>query len=101
MTGVNHSVGTSLRRAVPARVALFNNPFHLRLWGARTGRYKYVLSQAAEGEALYYLAADPGELRDVSSAEPEIAGEFRDRVGAVANTMARFYAERRFVAERR
>ncbi len=101
MTGVNHSVGTSLRRAVPGRVALFNNPFHLRLWGARAGRYKYVLSQAAETEALYDLAADPGEFRDVSSVEPEIAGAVRDRVGAVANTMARLYAERRFVPEGR
>ncbi len=50
MTGLNHSTGTSLRRVVPERVTLFGNPFHLRLWGARAGRYKYLVSQAANPE---------------------------------------------------
>ncbi len=101
MTGLNHSTGTSLRRVVPDRVTLFANPFHLRLWGAREGRYKYLVSQAAQSEALYDLVADPGELTDISLAAPDVVRRLQARVAAVAHTMAALYRERRFVPEGR
>ncbi len=86
---------------MPDRVTLFGNPFHLRLWGARAGRYKYLVSQAVQSGALYDLVADPGELTDISSTAPDIVRRLRARVGAVANAMATLYEERRFVPEQR
>jgi len=72
------------------------NPFHLRLKGAREGRFKYIESQAAERGALYDLVADPGELADVTTSHPAVADELRARVRAVGGLMERLWNERRF-----
>ena len=98
-TGRNHGVGTSLRRVAPGRSVYLTNPFHLRLKGAREGRFKYIESQAAERSALYDLMADPGELTDVTSSHPAVADELRTRVRTVAELMERIWSERRFTPE--
>ena len=95
-TGLNHGVGTSLRRVAPGRSVYLTNPFHLRLKGAREGRFKYIESQAAERGALYDLVADPGELADVTTSHPAVADELRARVRAVGGLMERLWNERRF-----
>lgn len=99
--GINHGVGTSLRRVVPSRSAYVANPFHLRLRGMREGRYKYIASEAAEREALYDLTTDPGELLDLSDSESEVTTGFRAHVRAMARVLDRLWDEQRFVPPQR
>jgi phosphoglycerol transferase MdoB-like AlkP superfamily enzyme len=94
--GINHSVGTSLRRVVPSRWAYVANPFHLRLRGMRQGTSKYIASEAAQREALYDLVSDPGEMADLASESPAMARRFRDRVRAVGRTLDRMWDEALF-----
>lgn len=47
-------------------------------YGVRQGRYKLVYEQLSESHALYDLLEDPGEERDVSQGEPEMAGALLD-----------------------
>lgn len=53
----------------------------------RGERYKYISKSDGEDE-LYDLREDPGELENLASSRPDIAGELRERLGAWQRTVA-------------
>lgn len=52
------------------------------LFGVRQGRYKYIL-EPGRGDALYDLAADPGELEDLAGDHPELCAALKRRLHAL------------------
>ncbi len=54
---------------------------------ARVGRWKWVESE--KGRGLFDLAADPGEARDLSAAEPQTLKRLQDRFAAWRQEMDR------------
>jgi arylsulfatase A-like enzyme len=49
------------------------------LFGVRQGRYKYIL-EPGRRDAMYDLAADPGETEDVAARHPDLRDELKRRL---------------------
>jgi phosphoglycerol transferase MdoB-like AlkP superfamily enzyme len=99
MTGLNHSIGTSLVRKVADRTAYFNNPFVLQFLGLRRGNFKYTYTIRSRSSSLYDVLSDPGETRDLASQFPQLCAEYRAEVEAVNLFMRKLYVTGR-LAER-
>jgi arylsulfatase A-like enzyme len=72
-SATHHAVGSSLRRADGERTAYFNNPHGGPLIGARRGRFKLVYDEGTGARALFDLETNPGETRDVSAKNEDVA----------------------------
>lgn len=46
----------------------------------RQGPWKYIATKSGDRAALYHLADDPGETKDVLAANPEIAAQLKSRL---------------------
>lgn len=83
MTGLNHSMGTSLVRRVEGRTAYFNNPFVLQFFGLRRGPDKYIYTVRTRKSALYNLADDPAEGHDLAPLLPHHCDRYRTQADAI------------------
>ena len=58
-----------------------NRPFSTLIQTYREGGWKLILDRLRDTKELYHVETDPGETRDLFSAEPEVAARLRDRLG--------------------
>lgn len=91
ITGLNHSIGTSLVRKVPDRTVYFNNPFVLQFLGLRRGNHKYVYTVRSRTSSLFDVTADPGETRDLAPQFPELCSRYREEAEIVNLFMRKLY----------
>ncbi len=74
-----------------SRHLISDTPWKTHL-GILRGRHKLIFDGDAGRFALYDLAEDPGESRDVSGAQPELARELRSRLAAWRRAQLDYYS---------
>jgi arylsulfatase A-like enzyme len=96
LTGVNHSLGSSLMREVPSRSVYFNNPFGMQYVGIRDGNWKYIYSQRARTSLLFDLRTDPEEMNDLADAQGDLVRQLHARAVGLNQWMTRNYWQESF-----
>jgi arylsulfatase A-like enzyme len=89
------SLGRSLRRQVPERVAHFHSPFGLGYVGLREGPWKYWYALRSRVAHLYHLGDDPGERHNLARAHPEVAARLHLKLARMHQLMRTLYQEDR------
>ena len=74
-----------------SRHLISDTPWKTQL-GILRGRHKLIFDGDAGRFALYDLGEDPGESRDVSGAQPEVARELRSRLAAWRRSQLDYYS---------
>jgi hypothetical protein len=65
-------------------MALFYTDYSLGLLGLRDGRWKFVCELGSGRAKLFDLSADPGEMKNLASQEPERVKAYRRHLKAWA-----------------
>ncbi len=100
VTGVNHSVGTTLLRECAEREAFFYNPYVYHYLGLRRGDYKAIVTQLTSELELYDLVSDPEEAVDLSNAMSEQAQGLQARILQYEKVLTSLSQKRAFAKNR-
>lgn len=96
IVATHHSIGSSLRRHDPDRIAFFQSPFALGYYGLRHDRWKYFYVLRADRHHLYDLNDDPRELHDLSGRHPELVERYFTDLARIHRLMDFLYDHEAF-----
>jgi arylsulfatase A-like enzyme len=95
MHGAQHACGTSLLRKNDQRQAITLHPWKPGLFVNRFGDFRYVHSLENGVAALYDLARDPHERRDVAAQYPDLFKTQQQQVGVLRDYLEEIYMANR------
>lgn len=100
LTGLNHAIGSSLRRKSPDRPVFLVNPYGLAWIGMREGPWKYAWIVQTKRHTLFDLSRDPEERVDLADRQPERAARLYERAMSAAKFSHRLIESRRVAPPR-
>ena len=87
-SGEDPSAGLPRSLAQTVGRAWINPPLNDFLAGVEAGGWKLTRDRRSGVERLYHLNTDPGEMEDLAAANPDKAGEMKQRLDAWLETQA-------------
>jgi arylsulfatase A-like enzyme len=88
LRGMGVEPGNEVRHFETRHRAWVNPPLNDFLAGVEAGGWKLTRDRRSGVERLYHLNKDPGEMEDLAAANPDKAGEMKQRLDAWLETQA-------------
>jgi arylsulfatase A-like enzyme len=88
LRGMGGEPGDEVRHFETRHRAWVNPPLNDFLAGVEAGGWKLTRDRRSGVERLYHLNTDPGEMEDLAAANPDKAGEMKQRLDAWLETQA-------------
>jgi phosphoglycerol transferase MdoB-like AlkP superfamily enzyme len=97
--GMNHSLGSTLKRKTNDKSVYFSNPYEKGYMGMRNGKYKYILTKDTKEEEFYNIEDDKHEKNNIINKKKLLAQSYKDKTNSYYNFVNTLYKEKRFIPE--